>query len=105
MSIDRYRDDAGSLKFDLMPFLHEAQGGICPGCGQPIYMDVYKNRPFGCTIDHCIPLSRNGADLVGNLLAMHKRCNEHKGNRMPTGCEIIFLIAVNSRLGVGPQKW
>ena len=74
------------------------QGGLCAGCGQPV-------RPIYLTADHVIPVSRGGADALGNLVAMHGPCNSRKSNRMPTGCELIWLLAVNARLGVGPQTF
>lgn len=62
----------------------------------------HVNEP---TEDHVIPKSRNGRDKLGNIVAMHSACNNAKGDDKPTGCELIWLLAVNCRLRVGPQKW
>lgn len=48
--------------------------------------------------DHVYPKSSN-VGLQPNTVAAHIRCNSLKGNRMPTGCELIWLEAVNARLG------
>lgn len=34
----------------------------------------------------------------GNAVAAHARCNAKKGDRKPTGCEILTLELVNARL-------
>lgn len=82
--------------------LKRAQGEICPGCGGSLRENF---RGFEHTGDHVIPISRGGPDAVGNLLCLHRRCNEAKGDRWPTACELIWLMAVNARLGVGPVVW
>jgi 5-methylcytosine-specific restriction endonuclease McrA len=79
--------------------LYELQGGICPICGAPM-IDGQT------TIDHVRPKrgkrARHG--LYQNALATHWRCNNQKGDREPTGCELIWLAAVNARLAVEPWR-
>lgn len=92
------------------PLLHDAQGGICAYCGEPLPEKVPAKlaRPglFNsgriATLDHVFPLKRERwRGTAGNLLLVHARpCNSRKGNRMPTACEVIMLMAVNARLGV-----
>lgn len=77
--------------------LSSAQSFICAICGFEITGDP--------TIDHVIPRARNGFDGVGNIVAAHFDCNNRKADRLPTGCELVFLLAVNARLGVEPQRW
>lgn len=78
--------------------LHAAQEGRCGLCGEMM------TRPaVACSIDHVIPRSLEGADGFGNLLLCHGECNGRKTNDAPTGCEMVFLLAVNARLGVLPQ--
>lgn len=77
--------------------LSAMQGHICAICGRPMLK--------GCTVDHVIPKARGGADRIGNIVAAHLACNREKAARMPTGCELIFLLAVNARLGVKPDRW
>jgi len=77
--------------------LMEAQEGVCP-CGSAIT----DEKP---SLDHVVPRSLGGADRLGNLLVMHGICNGRKSNDIPTGCELIWLLAVNARLGVEPVRW
>lgn len=78
--------------------LRRKQRGFCAGCGQLM-------SRHNCSVDHVIPKARGGFDGFGNVVAMHPHCNHAKADRMPTGCELIWLLAVNARLGVGPQRW
>lgn len=66
------------------------------------FRSKHPDRP---TIDHCIPRALGGADRLGNILAMHKACNETKSDDAPTGCELIWLLAVNCKAGWSPQIW
>lgn len=94
------------LRRVIKGMLVHAQDGICPICSEPLedrYRATDKRAP---TIDHVIPLALGGHNLVGNMLAAHRYCNSvTKGGRMPTGCELIWLLAVNARTGYGPQRW
>ena len=74
-----------------------AQSGLCASCGRMIFDDP--------TVDHCIPLAMGGPDRLGNYVVMHEGCNNRKGNRQPTGCQLVFLLAVNNKLGVEPMRW
>lgn len=38
-----------------------------------------------------------GGDRRRKVIA-HRKCNNRKSNRPPTGCEVIFLMGVNARL-------
>lgn len=79
--------------------LLRVQDGLCASCGRAI-----RNH-FQVSVDHVIARSLGGLDRLGNLLAMHGRCNNLKGNRPPNGCELVWLLAVNARLGVQPMQW
>lgn len=79
----------------VLRVLWRAQGGLCAGCGGAL-------SRYDRSLDHVVPRSRSGADALGNVVLMHGRCNSRKGARMPTGCELVWLMAVNARLGVGP---
>lgn len=80
--------------------LGRAQGGLCALCADPL-----EPKPHLFTVDHVVPLGRRGPDAFGNIVAAHKGCNNAKADRMPTGCELIWLLAVNARLDVQPQGW
>src|SRR5687768_16470364 len=79
--------------------LLRAQDGWCPICGLRLRAGGRLN------MDHVIPRGRGGPDKLGNVLLAHVACNDAKGGRMPTGCELIALLAANCRMGVQPQAW
>lgn len=82
------RDDA-----QLMDIL---QGGRCFYCGEPVGAKA--------TFDHVIPQAYGGADVAGNIVLAHRRCNQSKGDRLPTPEEVDRFLAQRrgSRLGVWP---
>lgn len=87
-----------SLRRLVARTMFRAQSGICPGCGQAL------PRKWGCTrltFDHVWPISKVGAwdAFEGNVVLMHRKCNEAKSDRRPHPCEVLFLFAVNRRLG------
>lgn len=51
------------------------------------------------TFEHVLPRHAGGREK-GNLLLTHAKCNERRGDAMPTGCLLIMLDAVNARLGL-----
>jgi 5-methylcytosine-specific restriction endonuclease McrA len=73
-----------------------SQGGLCFLCGRPM--------GAGATDDHLIPRAYGGADLPANVVLVHRRCNQLKGDRLPTVEEVERLVAQRrrSRLGVWP---
>lgn len=80
--------------------LHSAQGGLCAICGTCL-----PRKPEECSLDHCIPLSLGGIDGIGNIVLTHGECNGEKTNDIPTGCELVWLLAVNARLCVAPVRY
>lgn len=79
--------------------LWKAQHGVCGICGYPILDGEMR------TVDHVIPKAMGGADMVGNFVIAHSDCNSDKAARPPNGCELVWLLAVNARIGFGPQRW
>lgn len=77
--------------------LYGAQDGFCAICGYEL-----PTRLRDCSIDHVIPLALGGKDAIGNLVVAHGDCNGDKSNDVPTGCEMIWLMAVNAKLGAQP---
>lgn len=73
-----------------------AQAGRCFYCGEPVGAKA--------TFDHLIPRCYGGSDEPGNIVLAHRRCNQLKGDRLPTAEEIDRLLAQRrrSRLGVWP---
>ncbi len=86
----------------LRDLLAHHQDDICAICGGKMNDGTYIGQS---TLDHVIAKSRGGADRLGNLVAAHRGCNIRKSDSPPTGCTLIFLLAVNARLGVEPMRW
>lgn len=55
----------------------------CHLCGQPIDYNADWLDPLSFTIDHIIPLTKGGADVLDNLAAAHRKCNRDKSNNTP----------------------
>lgn len=98
---------SGTLDKRDRALLYRAQRGICSGCGLAL-APLDKRRLARVDIisaDHTYPRSRGGQNRLGNITLMHTDCNEWKGDAKPTGCEIIWLIAVNAYIGIQPAHW
>lgn|SRR5581483_1523053 len=53
----------------------------CYLCGFPIPAEIASSRhPLFGTVDHIIPLSRSGPDVMANRAPAHRLCNERKGH-------------------------
>lgn len=77
-----------------------AQQGLCPICGQMLPDDYEPRDPVaGWSFEHVWPRARYRFRQIGNLLITHQACNNAKQDRDPTGCELIWLAAVNAQLG------
>lgn len=57
---------------------------LCLYCGH-VFPDASLTR------DHVVPKSRGGTDEWDNVVAACKRCNHHKGNRLPHECGMALL--------------
>lgn len=91
-------EDRGPSATSVRRALFKAQEGVCALCGKSM-------GTASRSVDHVIPKRMNGANRVGNLVISHYGCNFAKADRAPTGCELVWLLAVNNRLGVEPQRW
>jgi 5-methylcytosine-specific restriction endonuclease McrA len=69
----------------------------CAGCGERAHPHI-RRGPHRLTVDEVIPRARGGRREYGNQLVMHQHCNFSKADRMPTGCELVWLEMVNARL-------
>lgn len=96
--------DRQRAKRAIRRLLRRLQGELCPACGSHLASSSPDQPHWGPTIDHVIPRALGGWDAPGNLLAVHLVCNRRKAHRKPTGCEIIWLLAINNRLGVKPDR-
>ena len=62
--------------------------------GRDRHLCLYCGRVFApamLTRDHVVPRSRGGDDEWDNVVAACKRCNHHKGNRLPHECGMELL--------------
>ncbi len=84
--------------------LRRLQGELCPICGAHLADDT-ESEHWRPTLEHVIPKALGGWDAVGNLLVAHALCNRRKAHHKPTGCQIIWLLAINNRLGVKPDRF
>jgi 5-methylcytosine-specific restriction endonuclease McrA len=89
-----------------------AQEGICAMCGHPMGRETRKRIPraemeLQPTAQHVIPQGWPGCanKVGGNIVAAHWRCNHDHGHKPPTGCHLVWLMAVNARLGFQPVRW
>ncbi len=81
--------------------LMKAQDRRCGICGRPFPPSNVGllNTDHEPSIDHVWPKKRGGYEWRGNCVLAHRKCNNEKADRLPTGCEVIFLIATNERMG------
>lgn len=94
--------------------LWHAADGLCSCCAKPMpEIGMESSKGARATIEHVFPRSPKGhavrkirlfydlfpGEFRGRRTAMaHSKCNNRKGNRAPTGCEVVFLMAVNARV-------
>jgi 5-methylcytosine-specific restriction endonuclease McrA len=94
-----------TAKQQLTARLARLQGGLCALCGTPLILSARFGSRKGRSIEHVWPRNRAGPlgerkpplGNFGNKVAAHGHCNATKGDRAPTGCELIWLMAVNAR--------
>lgn len=53
----------------------------CGICGQPIDYGLPHLDPGEYVVDHIVPLSRGGADVIENKQASHRACNRFKSDK------------------------
>ena len=72
---EREKNASGSwdptTKARYIIFLRERDGNVCPGC------NTEMSDP---TLDHIIPLTRGGDNLIDNLRLFCRSCNSQKGS-------------------------
>lgn len=60
-------------------------GAVCYLCTEPIDMTIPRTSPMGATVEHIVPLSRQGTDDFENLQLAHWICNIRKSNKLIEG--------------------
>ena len=54
----------------------------CGICSEPIDYSLPYMDPGEFVVDHVIPLSRGGLDVIENKQAAHRSCNATKSNKL-----------------------
>ena len=87
--------------------LRWAQTDICAGCGAflPGGRRLPRHHPEAPTFDHVIARSEGGGRTLANGLLKHQRCNQQRGHKPPTGCDLLWLDLVQSRLAGRPRSF
>ncbi len=67
----------GYEKYDRAA-IYQRDSGCCRLCSKPIDLLLPSSSKFGFTIDHIIPISRGGGDVVDNVQSAHRDCNLRK---------------------------
>ena len=62
--------------------LIERDGTGCWLCGDPIDLGLHYEDPMSIFIDHVLPRSRGGRNLLPNLRLAHRRCNEQRSDAL-----------------------
>ena len=60
----------------------QRDGWVCRLCDEPVDRDARWPEGRCATIDHVLPVSLGGADVLDNVQTAHFSCNISKGNRV-----------------------
>jgi 5-methylcytosine-specific restriction endonuclease McrA len=83
----------GNLPVKMRPFWI-AQRSRCSICGHRLALDRAGN--LAATWDHVMPRARGGGGHEArNKAIAHRGCNQGKGDRPPTACELLFCEVTN----------
>lgn len=62
----------------LLPHLIARNGNLCALCGVSLPSSITPDTH----VDHIVPRSKGGGDVVSNLQAVHAACNLRKGRKI-----------------------
>ena len=61
-----------------------ATQSICAICGKPVDKTLKYPHPMSATVDHIIPVAKNGDPAsLDNLQLAHRYCNRQKSDKLP----------------------
>ena len=62
-----------------------ATQSICAICGKPVDKSLKYPHPMSPTVDHIIPVAKNGDPAsIDNLQLAHRYCNRQKSDKLPS---------------------
>lgn len=74
--------------------------GLCQICGLPVPFDNNSLNDWGATVDHVIPLTKNGLHSMNNSQLAHRICNSLKSNTVDT-----FSIDWEEMVRQDEERW
>ena len=74
--------DADADRFDPRA-VYQRDGWVCQVCKKPIDRNAVWPDPWSVTLDHKVPVTKQGAHTIQNTQTAHWLCNVIKGNRGP----------------------
>lgn len=78
------RDPATRALWDHNKKIILATQSVCGICGKPVDKSLRYPDPMSPTVDHIIPVSRNGDPTsLDNLQLAHRYCNRMKSDKLP----------------------
>ena len=83
-----------------------ATENICGICHKPVDMSLKYGDPMAPTIDHIIPVARNGHPSdIGNLQLAHWTCNRQKSDKMLKNKEAFEPVVLGNRNLPQSMNW
>ncbi len=67
--------------------IFERDGWVCQLCCEPVDRTLRSPHPLSATLDHIIPVTREGPHASANVRLAHHRCNSRKGNKLDSECD------------------
>lgn len=79
--------------------MHHAQNGRCLLCEGPMQAPskLMSEQPNRSTIEHVIPTSAGGRDVLSNMALSHRRCNTERGSRPLDRVQAHFWTEIQAR--------
>lgn len=75
-----------------------ATQNVCGICGQPVDMSLKQGHPMAPTIDHIIPVAKNGHPSdIENLQLAHWTCNRQKSDKIFKEKEVFEPVVLGNR--------
>lgn len=69
------------------------QDGICIYCGKDLYRNLFEHN--GITIEHIIPMSKNGRKSdIKNVAICCEECNFKKGSKLPNAVSLPMMETI-----------